>query len=312
MKSKYLKKKVTAWIKISRLNFYPMTFIAYTLGSIAAYRSLKVFDFKIYIFGYLIIFLIELSTVLTNEYYDYQTDKINKNAGFFTGGSRVLVEKKLNFKEIKHGILTVFILILVSSFLFFQFFSGSTKTIFYLITTGIFLGLGYTVPPIKFCYRGLGEVVVAITHSPYVILCGYMFQGGRFFDPLPWIISTPLFLAVFAAITLAGIPDYEADKAVSKKSLAVIFGIPRAALISLIFTILAAATIIFLGYLEVLNSVLRILMFILILHGAILSVKILRFLMEGEYNIKIDKIMQVALSYIIWFGVIPLVFFFLS
>ena len=48
------------------------------------------FNLGVFLLGYLIIFLIELATVLTNEYYDYQTDKVNLNAGFFTGGSRVV------------------------------------------------------------------------------------------------------------------------------------------------------------------------------------------------------------------------------
>ncbi len=36
--------------------------------------------------GYLVLFFIELSAILANEYYDYWTDRFNKNAGPFTGG----------------------------------------------------------------------------------------------------------------------------------------------------------------------------------------------------------------------------------
>ena len=75
-----MKEKILAWIKIIRLHFYPMTWIAYTLGAMAAARNLKKWNLEVYWVGYLVLFFIELSTILANEYYDYGTDRLNKNA----------------------------------------------------------------------------------------------------------------------------------------------------------------------------------------------------------------------------------------
>ncbi len=50
------------------------------------------------------------------------------------------------------------------------------------------LAIGYTAPPLKFCYRGLGELDVAFTHSIVVILCGYVFLGGAWNDAQPWLL----------------------------------------------------------------------------------------------------------------------------
>lgn len=47
------------------------------------------------------------------------------------------------------------------------------------------LALGYTAPPLKLCWRGLGELDVGTTHSIVVMLCGYVFPGGAWNDPLP-------------------------------------------------------------------------------------------------------------------------------
>ncbi len=85
-----MKEKILAWIKIIRLHFYPMTCIDYSLGAMAASRNLKKWNLEAYTAGYLLLFFIELSTILANEYYDYGTDRLNKNAGPFTGGTIVL------------------------------------------------------------------------------------------------------------------------------------------------------------------------------------------------------------------------------
>jgi len=157
-----------------------MTWIAYSMGSMASSRNLKKWDLEVYWIGYLVLFFIEMSTILANEYYDYGTDRLNKNAGPFTGGTRVLVEGKLGFAEVRMGIWASLILAVGFGYLLIRIDGqASSFSIVLLILVGLFLGLGYTVPPLKFSYRGLGEVTVALTHSPYVILCGYVFQGGH-------------------------------------------------------------------------------------------------------------------------------------
>lgn len=174
-----MKRKILAWLKIVRLHFYPMTWIAYSMGAAAASSNIKKWDPKVYIIGYLVLFFIELSTILVNEYYDYDTDRLNKNFGPFTGGTRVLVEGQLGFPEVRAGIWTSLILTVSFGYLLIRTdMQVSSVSILLLILLGLFLGLGYTAPPLKFTYRGLGELTVAVTHSPYVILCGYVFQGG--------------------------------------------------------------------------------------------------------------------------------------
>jgi 1,4-dihydroxy-2-naphthoate octaprenyltransferase len=81
--------------------------------------------------------------------------------------------------------------------------------------------LGYTLPPIKLAYRGLGELDVVLTHSFGLIFPGYLLQGGAWSDPLPWLLSVPLAVAGLPAITLAGIPDRDADRAAGKRTLVV-------------------------------------------------------------------------------------------
>ena len=305
-----MREKVLAWIKLIRLHFYPMTWIAYSMGAMAASRNLKKWNLEVYWIGYLVLFFIELSTILTNEYYDYGTDRLNKNAGPFTGGTRVLVEGKLGFAEVRAGIWAS--LLLAVSFGYFLIRIDeqvSSFLILLLILLGLFLGLGYTAPPLKFSYRGLGEITVGFTHSPYVILSGYLFQGSSWADPLPWVLSIPLFLATLPAIILAGIPDRLADREVSKKVITVLWGPREAVILAAFLACLASLSGFFLWYFQIIPGSASKLIWLAFPHAITLLLALFRLMKSGNYDRRIDGIMALALSYIIWFGLIPLISF---
>jgi 4-hydroxybenzoate polyprenyltransferase len=307
MSSLAIASKILAWLKTARLHFYLMAWIGYTLGALAASMNSLNFNVRIYILGYIFLFLTELGTILVNEYYDYESDRINANRSVFTGGSGMLVHRHISTKELKLGIAATLSLILIVGTILLL--SVKRNTLFFtalLLFLGLILGLGYTVPPIKFCYRGMGEITVGITFSFYVILGGFGFQSGRWNDPFPWLLSVPLFFATLAPITLSGIPDYQADKRVLKKTFALIFGPRKAAILSLVFISTAAVAGIMLLYLGVLGGVIGWILFITIPHCIIVWYAVLKLIKSGDYNRRINSIMVLSLTYIIWFGLIPL------
>jgi 1,4-dihydroxy-2-naphthoate octaprenyltransferase len=153
----------------------------------------------------------------------------------------------------------------------------------------------------------MGELVVGITHSPYVILCGFIFQAGSLGDPRPWMISIPLFFAVLAAITLAGIPDYRADETVGKKTLSVIFGQKSACLLAMVFATVAVAMAELVLQFMALERWGYVLVMLAIPHWIVLTICIGRFIKSGHYDRKINGIMQLALTYVIWFAIVPLI-----
>jgi 1,4-dihydroxy-2-naphthoate octaprenyltransferase len=278
-----------------------MTLIAYSLGAALSQE----FRLSVFLLGYLVLFLIEFATILANEYYDYPSDKINNNASPFNGGTRVLVEGRLKFTEVKIAIWILLGSIVVAGFLLARTTPhNQTLLVVLLIIVGLIFGLGYTVPPLKFSHRGLGEVVVGVTHSLYVILCGYVFQTGMWKDPLPWLLSIPLFFAVLGAISLSTIPDHNADKTAGKTTISVILGPKLAAYFSMGFITLAAFSIVILIH----HGFISYPIFVLILiHSAVLWMSILRLIKSREYDRRIDLIMKLALTYIIWFGMVPLI-----
>ena len=70
--------------------------------------------------------------------------------------------------------------------------AGSASAIGALYTVFALLAMAYTVPPLKFSHRGLGEINVAITHSAGAIMAGYVAQGGGWTDSTPWLLALPL------------------------------------------------------------------------------------------------------------------------
>ena len=96
--------KIVAWIRALRLQFYPLTWVAYTAGALAANPVGQEMAISEYWLGYAVLFFLEVATVLSNEVFDYETDRRNTHYGPFNGGSRVLVDKLLSLREVRWGI----------------------------------------------------------------------------------------------------------------------------------------------------------------------------------------------------------------
>jgi 1,4-dihydroxy-2-naphthoate octaprenyltransferase len=302
------KEKLAPWLRIMRLQFYPMSFLAYTLGAAMAGAKGLGFTLNIYLSGYAYLFLLELCAVLSNELWDLPTDRINRNASPFNGGSKVLVEGRLTPEAVQTFLRRAVCLLVGSGiWLLFVCDASSRIPVMVLLLAGALMGLGYTVPPLKFSYRAVGELVVGLTHAPYVILCGFVFQSGSWADPSPWVMSAPLFFAVLAAITLAGVPDQHADKRAFKKTLSVVFGEQTACLLAVVFATLAVIIGTLVWHFQVLGNSGGLLVVMATPHWALLLLAVFLLVKSGNYDRRIDGIMQIALSYILWFGMIPLV-----
>ena len=299
--------KITPWLRALRLQFYPMTFIAYAIGAYAARHYGYGFDVWVMIVGYLFLFILEAATVFSNEYYDYESDIKNKNFGPFNGGSRVLAENLITRQTILNAIKFCLVL-LVPVFLLLDYLSPATTVANLAVCSAIaVLAMGYTMPPLKFSWRGLGELDVAITHSIGVMICGFIFQGGDFSNTKIWLISLPLLLSIVPAIILSGIPDYEADKAVGKKTIPVRVGKNNAAMISIAFILSAALLAVFMKVSGWLPEAFGNAIYLTVPHALYLSYLIYNFIRLKNKPDKIDGIMAVSLLYIFWFGIIPLV-----
>jgi 1,4-dihydroxy-2-naphthoate octaprenyltransferase len=299
--------RLVAWLAALRLQFYPMTWIAYTVGALLAAAGAPL-AMTPYLIGYACLFLIEASTVFLNEWFDFDSDRRNRNGGPFTGGSRVLVDGRLDHSAMRKGIgiaiMGALTLLITLVAVVPTVSRGSTAAFYALFAV---LAVAYTVPPLKFSHRGLGELDVALTHSIGAILAGYVAQGDIWSDSVPWLLSLPLSLAILPSILLAGCPDRDADQAAGKRTLVVMLG-KRAAIRLAMAACLAAPVVAALMLLTWMDM--AALLTWTVVGGAIHAVwlwRCLQRLVAKDIPERIDGPIVLGLTFILWFCVPPLV-----
>ncbi len=293
---------LAAWLRAARLQFYPLPLAAYAVGALLAHGS----PFNLPgIAGGAAVFLVELLTVLTNEIFDYASDSVNANAGLFTGGSRVLVEGRLAPRTLRAGVIAVSLLAAAAGTLTVAASPGPAAALV-LFLAALLLGLGYTVPPLALCHRGLGEPTVALASGPLPLIFGYAVQGGPLSDPWVWLLGPPLFLSILQANLLAGLPDLAADRLGGKRSLAVVLG-PRAAILlsvaAAVLALPALAVVWISGGMRELSPVWLVPVGV---HAAALCGALLGHMRSARLGRRMDPVLALSLAYILWFGVLPL------
>ncbi len=290
-------RSVRPWLAAMRLQFYPMAVAAYAVGALLATQE-RPMDWGVLALGYLVLFTLEVATVYLNDVHDIASDRANRFWSPFSGGSRVLVDGRLRPGQLRAGAWCA-LAVTVAGTALLATMAPAGPTLIVMAMLGS-LALGYTLPPIKLCHRGLGEVDVALTHSLGLVLAGYVMQGGAWTDPAPWAVSLPLGLAVLPAILLAGVPDAAGDAAAGKRTLVVLLGPRCAMLLAALFVVAAVIAAVALD-----QPVLVGLGIVAMLHGAWLVWLILR-RSQAALPARIDGVIVAALSFILWFAAVPL------
>lgn len=307
------KRKLMPWIQALRLQFYPMTFFAYGIGAFVFANQTGSFNWLIFILGYLLLFLLEAIVVFSNDYYDQESDSQNKHFSPFSGGSRVLIEGIITEQSLKRAIRTLVIVCTALTILVAAISAAPFEHILLLVGILTLIAISYTVPPLKFSYRGWGEIVVGFTHSFAVILCGFMFQGGNISSALPWLLSIPLFLAIIPAIILGGFPDKDADKQAGKGTLVVRLGKKSAAYLAAICVGFSALSFVILKHSSHLNQAYPLnetysnIMYLAIIHALGLIYLLFKYARLPVKPQRIDGILVTALSYILWYALVPFI-----
>jgi 1,4-dihydroxy-2-naphthoate octaprenyltransferase len=212
-------KTVYLWqiVKMARMPIVLAVIPIFLLGVLFALRNDMSFYLLNFLWGFCILFIIEIAASFANDYFDYEADKHNKQFGF-SGGSGVLLKYPELLPFAKWASIVMFLSALVLTTVFIFVTSFPLWGIGY-IGIAVFFCWFYTAPPLRLVYRGLGEL-------PHM-LAGVMFPGWGYFiltgtltlDLL--LFAIPFGLLGLTVILNFEIPDMEADIHGGKRNMVV-------------------------------------------------------------------------------------------
>jgi 1,4-dihydroxy-2-naphthoate octaprenyltransferase len=240
-------KRLRNYFLAARPAFLTASVVPVLVGSAGGFAVAGTFDWGVFILAVVSIMLIHSGANLANDYYDHISgnDWVNKNPSPFSGGSRFIQDGVLSAKTILG--LSLFCLATGAAVGMVIVLFTRSIFIFVLGVAGCAGGFFYTAPPLKLGYRSLGEIVIGFLFG-LLPVTGSFYLQARVFD---WLILLPagiVAILIFLVIFINEFADRDADAAVKKRTLVVIFGVGAGVWIyrtALFVSYLLAAVVIF-------------------------------------------------------------------
>lgn len=244
---------VSAWLKEFRYRFLLFVSLPVLLGTAIAYVYYpESFSFAYFLLSVCAMLLLHSGTIIVNDYFDFRsgTDILNKSRTPYSGGSGLLPENTLKPGHVLAVGAGCFLLCIIIGLIIVI---GRSPAVLLVGIAGVGLGIAYTTPPFKLCYRGLGEIA-RLAATPLMVL-------GAFFVQVPLTsvsslagasqaliaclaASVPVAFFNAAALYIFEFPDYDADRQVGKNNLVVRLGTKNASYLYLLMQIMAYGSLI--------------------------------------------------------------------
>jgi len=217
------KGSLAAWIQAVRLPFVPPSFIPVILAAAIARARYSVFDPLAFILVFAAVTIHHFGLNMLDDVLDY-LHAVDRDWGDeknpYTGGSGVLTKGLLSVREMKRGIVACYAFTIVI-WLYLGYDRG--WPVLAIGAVGILSSIFYTVPPVKFAYRGFGELGLLVNFGPVLVLGSYYVQRGTI-DLEPLVVSLVPGFLMWSMIVINEIPDYEEDRRSGKMTLVARFG----------------------------------------------------------------------------------------
>jgi len=207
-------------LRTTRLPFLSATIVPVVLGIAIAARHGS-FDLLTAVLTVIGASFVQLGLNVANDVFDTAqgADDANLTPTKFSGGSRVIQYGLVSFRQMA-GIATVFYVGAGLIGLLLLALRGSPALLI-IGVVGFIVSIGYTAPPLKFVYRGLGEIAVAIGFGPLMLLGAYVVQTRGALSWEPFVASLPIALLVALILYVNEIPDRRGDARAGKRTLPV-------------------------------------------------------------------------------------------
>ena len=205
------------WVQASRPPFYIATLIPLTMGFVLAGNEgiWQPVRFAIVNLG---AFLVHLATNVSNDYFDHLQ---GSDSGSSIGGSRVIQENKIS----PEALLSSIVLMYTAAAAIAIYLTSSLNLwgLWWIISFAFLSSLFYVAPPIRYGYRGLGELFVGLNMGPVMVLGSYWVMTGTPNIEAVWI-SIPAGVMVAFILYYQSLPDMLTDETAGKRTLAVRLG----------------------------------------------------------------------------------------
>ena len=249
MLSSEMKRLWNGFWQISDPKIWIASTIPMAVGAAIAYSHQGSFNWYWFLVGIIAMYLLEIGKNAINEYIDYLSgvDRFvtPEKRTPFSGGKKTIIDGKLTLKEnLLIGIVTVLAGSLIGLYIVFN----REFNILWIGLAGVFFALFYSLPPIKFAYRGVGEFIVGFTFGPLITTGTYLVQAHTITTEVI-VASLPLGFIIANVLWINQYPDYEADLKGGKMNGVVRLGkekgiIVFAALFGLAYLVLFTLTVI--------------------------------------------------------------------
>jgi 1,4-dihydroxy-2-naphthoate octaprenyltransferase len=209
-------------LRTTRLPFLTATIVPVLLGIVIA-ATHGAFDLVSALLTVVGASFVQLAINVSNDVFDAAqgADDANVTPTKFSGGSRVIQYGLVTFRQMATLAFTFYAagaavgLVLLA-------LRGSVALLV-IGVVGFVVGLGYTAPPLKFVYRGLGEIAVALGFGPLMLVGAYVVQTRGALSWEPFVASIPVALLVALILYVNEIPDRRGDAHAGKRTLPVRF-----------------------------------------------------------------------------------------
>ncbi|MEW6571706.1 MAG: prenyltransferase [Nitrospirota bacterium] len=215
--------KMMIWLRAARLKLHILGMLPVLVGSLTGARKTGIFNIPSFIFAELITLFVLMATAFANDYADAETDRLNRDFNIFSGGSRAIPEGLISESQMLLATFTASVVSLSLSILFLVLLEGHPSVLL-LNLIGLFVGIQYSLPPLRINYRGLGEILVMLMYSFFCVGFGYVTQGAPEFDSGILYVSVPLAISMFLMILITEVPDTDTDKYSGKKTIPAVIG----------------------------------------------------------------------------------------
>ena len=209
--------KREAWIRATRPRVFTAAYVPMGVAFAAAVRD-GVFQVIPFVLALIGVMLLQTAANLVNEYYDFKrgADELK-----VAGQGMAIKHFGLTPREVGIGaLLTLIGGCLIGLFLV----THSGPALLWIGMAGALVAVTYTAGPFPLAYNGLGELAAGVFMGPLIVVGAYYVMSRGQVAPDLWLISLPVALMVAAILHANNLRDLEADRAVNKRTLAVLLG----------------------------------------------------------------------------------------